>query len=245
MKITKPLGFKIFTDKNSPAGRGIFMIFLLLPVLFFFNGSQAVGDEGLSMILNGILDRYGKLPGLTVPYKREIISKSMTMLGGQVGYDPATGKIHFKPPHYIAIKQEEPRPETVTTDGKTLWWYIPDKNLVYEYPSDMLGKELRLLSSIFRGLSRVEDNFDVEQSDLNNDLVYNLKLTPSPTWEDIDHITLSVARDDYKICVIEIHNVLGNVTRFLLGDFLIEKDLTDEFFRFVPSEGIKVIREKN
>lgn len=244
MQITTPSGIKISTDKNRPAGLRIFMILLLVPVMFLLYGSPAVGDEGLNVILNGILDRYGKLPGLTVPYKREIISRSMTMLGGQVGNDPASGKIHFKPPHYLAIKQETPKPETVTTDGETLWWYIPDKKLVYQYPSEMLGKELRLLSSIFRGLSRVEENFDVVQSDLDNNLEYNLKLIPTPPWEDIDHIAISVIRDDYDVHVVEIHNVLGNITRFILGDFSVEKDLTDEFFRFVPPEGVKVIREK-
>ena len=101
---------------------------------------KAGGDEGLPEILEGILHRYGNLTGLSVTYQREIITKSMALLGKEMKGDLATGKIFFKPPHNLYIRQETPKPEIVVTDGRTLWWYIPDKKLVYQYPSNKLGK---------------------------------------------------------------------------------------------------------
>jgi len=216
-------------------------IFLLC--LFLFQSCPVLADDKLSEILNGIRNRYGNLPGLTVTYEREIVSSSMALFGDQMKTDMATGQINFKPPYFLMVQQEKPRPETVTTDGETLWWYIPQKDLVYRYPSNMLGKELRLLSDIFRGLGEVGDSFEVTQSDLDIKQGYRIKLIPNPPWQEIDHINLSVARDNFSIRVVEIHNYLGSITRFTLGDFSIKEGFTDQFFRFVVPDGVRVIDE--
>jgi len=110
--------------------------------------SPLQADEQLSAILDGIRKRYGHLPGLTVTYKREIITKSMAMLGDQMNRDLATGQIHFRPPYFLRIQQDTPSSEVVITDGDTLWWYVPSKKKVYMYPFHIAGQELRLLSDM-------------------------------------------------------------------------------------------------
>ncbi len=212
--------------------------------LFCLYPGPVKGDDRLTEILGGILDRYGNLPGLTVPYQRDIITKSMAILGEEMKGDHATGKIYFKPPHYLSIKQETPDPEPVTTDGHTLWWYIPKKELVYQYPSERLGKELLLLGDIFQGLKSVGDNFDVIQSDLGDREKYHLRLVPNPPWEEIDHIDLTVEKKGYNIKEVEIHNFIGNITRFTIGDLIVRKDLDIDFFRFTIPKGVRVIKEE-
>jgi outer membrane lipoprotein carrier protein len=205
---------------------------------------KAGGDEGLPEILEGILHRYGNLKGLSVTYQREIITKSMALLGEEMKGDLATGKIFFKPPHNLYIKQETPKPETVVTDGRTLWWYIPDKKLVYQYPSYKLGKELILLGDIFRGLRSIGDSFDVIQSDLGDKKEYHLRLIPNPPWEEIDHIDLRVSKESFEIRSVEVHNILGNITRFILGDLTLENDLDTGMFQFKVPAGVEVVKEK-
>ncbi len=222
---------------------GVAILIVNMAFLFFDPGGLRA-DERLTTILDGILKRYGDLPGLAVTYKREIITKSREMLGDEMKADLASGEIHFKPPGYIKIIQEKPRSETVTSDGETLWWYIPEKDLVYEYPSSRLGRELTLLGDIFRGLSRVEESFDVMQSDLGDPKEYHLKMIPNPPWEEIDHINLSVDRDSFDIREVEIYNFLGSITRFTLSDLSVQRGLNRDYFRFVVPEGVKVIKEE-
>lgn len=220
-----------------------FSAFFLCIVLSGLHPFHVRGDDSLPEILEGMLERYGNLPAFTVDYQREIITRSMAVLGDEMKGDLASGKIHFKPPHYLRIEQEEPRPETVTTDGHTIWWYIPEKETVYRYPFDSLGKELMLLGDIFRGLSRVSDSFDVIQSDLGDPSAYHLNLVPNPPWEEIKSIDLVISRDDYNIREIEIQNVLGNITRFILGVLMVREDLDSDFFTFEVPEGVRVIEE--
>ena len=226
------------------AGKLLFKITRIILLWIPFSlSSPILADDQLSGILDGVLERYSNLPGLEVRYKREIITKSMALLGDQMGTDLAYGRIYFKPTNFLKVEQDTPRPETVTTDGDTLWWYIPQENLVYQYPSQKLGKELMLLNDIFHGLKDVGESFNVVQSDIDDEQEYNLQLIPNPPWQEIEHIKLSVARDNFNIRMVEIHNYFGSITRFILEDFSIKENLEELFFRFVAPEGVRVVKE--
>jgi len=219
------------------------ILLLLLVILTVSFPSLVLADDRLSEVLDGILKRYKNLPGLVVSYQREIITKSMAILDDDIKSDIASGNFMFKPPNYLKVVQELPGKEIVTTDGQTIWWYIPDKKLVYRYPADTLGKELRLLSDIFNGLSDVGDGFDASLTVSDNKEEYQLVLVPTDPWEEIDHISLYVRQDDFNILIVEIYNFLGTVTRFKLGDFSVRKSFEKDFFRFVVPDGIEVIEQ--
>jgi len=219
------------------------LLLLLFAGLFICQAAVVNADDQLSSVLDGILKRYGALKGLSVPYKREIMTKSMAMLGSGAKAETATGKILFKPPYYLAIQQAAPGVETITTDGQTVWYYIAAKNTVEEYPVDNdLGKVIRLLSEIFSGLSRAGDSFVVTQSGLGDNKEYHLKLVPNPSWEGIDHIILLVDRGDFNIRVVEMHDLVGGITRFTLDEFSVRKDFKKEDFSFKAPKGVNTIK---
>jgi outer membrane lipoprotein-sorting protein len=211
------------------------MIGILVPPL------PAGADESLLSILQGVRKHYGSLPGLSLPYERGIITKSMALLGDQMKSDFATGRIFFKPPHFLRIEQEKPAPESVISDGDTLWWYNPKKSEVFRYKSSKLGHELKLLGDIFQGLRGVEESFMVVLANSGEEGNYRLELTPKPPWPDITHILLTVARGHYRITEMEIHNVIGGLTRFTLGPPTAQKTFERGFFQFEPPEGVRVI----
>ena len=195
-------------------------------------------EDRLSGIIDGIRKRYGTLPGLTVTYNREIITRSMMLLGNQMNRDQATGLIHFRPPYNLRIQQETPKSEAIVTDGTTLWWYIPDKKEVFVYPTDKSGRELHLLSDIFQGLIEVNENFVVMLSELDKAGEDELKLIPNPPWPQIEYINLSVTKRNFHIRVVEIHHLLGDITRFTLGNLSPRSSFEEGFFKFVVPPSI-------
>jgi len=219
-------------------------ICIIIVSIILSQSSPVLAEDQLSEILAGIRKRYGGLPGLTVTYEREIISRSIAMLGEQMKTDLATGRIHFRPPYSLRIQQETPKIEAVITDGDTLWWYIPQKKQVYRYPSNRAGRELRLLSEIFQGLRQVSESFVVVQSGLGTKGEYQLKLIPNPPWPQIEHIKLFVVRGNFHIRVVEIHNYIGSITRFTLGDLSAEERFEEGFFKFIIPDGVNVIEEE-
>ncbi|MGD8226706.1 MAG: outer membrane lipoprotein carrier protein LolA [Desulfobacteraceae bacterium] len=218
--------------------------FTLLLLLLLWPTSLAKADMKLTEILAGIQKRYGDLPGLSIPYKREIITRSMALLGGSTEADMASGQIHFRSPKFLRVQQDTPKPETIISDGNTLWWYIPHKNQVYQYPSHRLGKEIQLLNDIFQGLRAVEESFDVILMETDERGAYQLKLIPNPPWAEIQHIMLSISEEDYTIRKVETHNQIGGITRFILGDLSVKEKFPEDFFKFVAPEGVKVIQQE-
>ncbi|MBW1780307.1 MAG: outer membrane lipoprotein carrier protein LolA [Deltaproteobacteria bacterium] len=215
---------------------------IMLIILGSLFQGVSLADESLVTILEGIKKTYGRLPGLCVPYTREVITRSMSMLGSQARGDMASGKIYFKYPHFLRLEQKEPKQETIIANNDTLWWYIPDRKCAYRYPAKDFGKELRLLGDIFQGLAHVEDNFQVILHGRNPSGEYDIELIPDPPWQEIDRITVT-ANPHYEIRAIKIHNPMGSVTLFTLGRLSEEKDFEEGFFQFLPPEGVRLIIE--
>ena len=207
--------------------------------LFIMQGTALAGDD-LARVLDGLKKTYGHLDAISVPYTREVLTRSMTMLGDKAKGDLASGTIYFRAPDLLRLEQEKPKVETIIANSTNMWWYIPDKNTVYEYKTNEFGKELRLMTDIFRGLAQVENNFKVTLHGKNALGEFELELIPTPPWEDIQKINVT-ATDDYRIRTVSIHNLLGSVTIFTLGAFTERHTLDKRFFTFTAPKGVKVI----
>ncbi|MBW2031109.1 MAG: outer membrane lipoprotein carrier protein LolA [Deltaproteobacteria bacterium] len=230
--------------RSTPVlGKIVFPAAVILALFCLGPDNRSHADQPLTQILDGILGRYGAMPGLMVDYEREIVTKSMALLGDSVRKDTAKGRIYFKPPHHLRVEQETPSTELVVTDGRTLWWYIPDKNRAYKYPARRLGEEMGLLSSIFRGLKDVRESFQVSVHLGTGEGFYRLKLIPRPPWPQVEHIELTVAGDEYLIRTIEIHNYMGGITRFILDRPASRETFEKGFFQFDAPPGIRVVEE--
>lgn len=206
------------------------------------HGNVAFGDEGLSHVLEGVQKRYKSLPGLHVAYTREVITRSMSMLGNQIKGDMATGLIYFSAPHFMRLQQQTPDKETIITDGDRLWWYQPEKKLVHLYPMKEFGKEIKLLSDIFQGLTSVEKNFRVKTEKGKIPGEYRIELKPEPAWQEIDRINLTVT-GEYDIRIVNIHNLLGTITCFTLKDLIKVEKFKKGFFTFVVPDGVQLVQE--
>ena len=218
------------------------LISMLFLAVLFMPLSQGMGEQPLSKVLEGVKKRYGQLAGLSVPYERQVLTKSMAMLGDQMKTEVASGSFFFKPPHFLKVAQETPTKEDLITDGELLWWYIPEKKQVHRIPSSKLARELRLMADIFQGLRGVEESFVVVLVS-EDEKGITLELTPNPPWPDVHHINLVIDPKDYLIGKVEVYNIVGGLTRFVLGKVTEQKKFKQDFFTFVPPDGVRVIEE--
>ncbi len=218
-------------------------IFTIVCMLLLLLPGSVLAEDNLAAILDGIQKKYGNYPGLTVSYRREVITKSMAMLGDQIKGDLATGKMYFKPPNLLKLEQETPKKELVISNEETLWWYIPEKKSAYKYSSKEFGKELRLLSDIFHGLINVKERFKVSMIESNSLGEYQVGMIPDPPWQNINRIILTITKE-LDIRIIGIHYQLGAITIFTLNDTKEKKDFKKDFFNFTVPEGVLLIEDK-
>ena len=212
-------------------------------IVFLSGGSPALCNDDLSNILQGIRNRYSPLPGLSISYTREVITGTMSMLGNQVRGDMAKGRIYFKPPHFLRLEQETPKPETIIANEDTLWWYIPEKKQAYQYGSKEFGKELRLLTDIFRGLIQIDERFKVALVGRNEQGEYQIELRPDPPWEQIDSVVITVTNGS-EIRVVNSRNLLGSITKFTLEGLKRKEGFEKNFFQFIVPPGVRLVHEE-
>ncbi|MFZ0450196.1 MAG: outer membrane lipoprotein carrier protein LolA [Desulfatiglandaceae bacterium] len=215
--------------------------FIAIALLLCFT-SPASARQDVGTLITKMQEKYGGLKGASAPYTREVISRSMVMMGGKVSGDLASGRLFFQAPHFMRMDQEEPTHETLVTDGHTLWWYLPDKKTAYKYPAEKFGKELNLLGDLFQGLKGVEKRFQITLLEPGKANTFRLKLTPTPAWEQVDHLVLGLSRS-FDIQLLEIHNLLGSVTRFTIKDLKPAGPFKQGFFKLQVPEDVKVIEE--
>ena len=225
-------------EKGDSMTRTFYGVLLILGVLY----GTAWADSDLKSVLDGIRKNYGDLPGLTLNYDREVISKTMAMLGDEVKGDLASGQMFFKPPCFLKLVQSNPTSETITYDKETLWWHLPHEKRVYKYSAKEFGNELRLLSDIFRGLIRVDERFQTTLLDLNGREDHKIELRPLTPWQNMDRMILTVTKS-YRIQKVSIHYQLGSITLFMLKDIQAKKDFEEGFFKFVVPEETILIQE--
>ena len=220
---------------------------LIIPLFVLLIGSiplgKALPDDRLSTVIGGIGGRYGNAKGLTAEYTREAISKTMAKLGVADRHDLAKGRLYFMPPHFLRLEQAAPQEELLLTDGQILWWYIPIKKEAIKYPAKKFGKELSLLSDVFKGLKDTENRFQITLKAISETSIYHLILKPEPPWQEIDHLEVIIAKGDFAIEQVDIYDNIGGLTRFFLSRWKEEDGFGKGFFSFLPPPGIEVIEK--
>lgn len=214
----------------------------ILIILFAALLSPVTGAETkVSQVLNKILEAHKPYSaGMSVPYQREILTKSRSMLD-DMGSDIASGAFFFKEPDMLKVEQKEPVIEYVISNGKNIWFYEPEKKSASKM--DSIGRSLSIISMIFTGLKNPEESFNISLLEPDGENYYELTLIPNETWEEIDNIKIIVLKKDYIINRIDIIDITGNLTRFKLGAFEQKKGLDVGFFDFAVPDGVRVIEE--
>jgi outer membrane lipoprotein-sorting protein len=226
--------------KESDMRRVLCFLFLItaltLPV------SVRAGEDADSVMAR-MQVKYRHLEAASASYTRDVITRSMSMMGMQTSGDLATGHLFFQFPHFIRMEQEKPTHEILVSDGVSLLWYVPDKKTLYQYPAEKFGRELSVFKDLFRGLDTAEKKFHTALMTPADPKDFLLKLTPDPPWDQIDYLVVALSRT-LDIKTLEIHNLLGSVTRFSLTDVKPTDPFQKDFFKLRVPDDTQIIREK-
>ncbi len=89
---------------------------ILISLIFSFILACPIAhaETKVSLILEKVVENHKEFTaGMTVPYQREILTKSMAMLEEDIGFDRASGVFFFKGPNFLKVQQDTPRREFV------------------------------------------------------------------------------------------------------------------------------------
>ncbi len=154
--------------------------------------------------------------------------------------DTASGRIFVKRPGMMRWEYQKPEPQTIITDGSTLWIYRPeDQQVMIGKAPDFFrnGKGAGFLSDI----RLLRNKFYITLSnELQNDS-YLLKLFPIEKTFDVSLIHLLISTKTFDIVRIVTYNSYDDKTRIDLNNIQFHQNLDDALFTFKIPAGADIL----
>ena len=154
--------------------------------------------------------------------------------------DSASGKAFFKRPDKMRWEYETPDPQTIITNGHTLWIYKPEDKqvMVGKAPSFFEdGKGFSFLSD----MESVKNKFIISLGKKAEDDIHVLKLLPREKTFDVSVIYLFVSTKTFEVTKIVAYNSHEDETRIEFKDIVFKQKLDESLFNFKIPQGIEVL----
>ena len=170
---------------------------------------------------------------------------TQTSLNAALGEtETATGRVYIKKPLMMRWEYSPPNEQTIVSDGRRLFFYVPaDRQVVVE----PLGRILTSRSPVLflAGKSGLSELFDIEvKKDPEGDRSggdMELSLIPKEKSLSVTHIIIRVDRRDYTIKSFSLFDWTGNRTDIKFARMKINGNIEDGRFVFKKPEGIELI----
>jgi chaperone LolA len=158
----------------------------------------------------------------------------------RVGAPPLqrSGLIYYEKPGKLRWEFEGPQPETVISDGKTIYDYDPALNQVVETLLVQASRS-QAAAAFLLGAGNVKRDFNAEQipGSKSNELVH-VALTPKHGGQRIE---AGIERNTYNIATLSIGDAMGNRTDFSFSNVKLNRPLQSSQFTFTPPDGVDII----
>lgn len=138
-----------------------------------------------------------------------------------------------------------PQVEKLVTDGRTVWWYMPDENLVHLYKNVDVYGEMKPLLDFLGGLSKLDKTFKVKviPAGSGEDDRHQLELNKLKEGSGPSGITVWFHPKSYDLAGFRLTSLTGETTDFTLENAKINPKLEDRVFVFDIPRGAQVVEE--
>jgi outer membrane lipoprotein carrier protein len=149
-----------------------------------------------------------------------------------------SGIIYYEKPGKLRWEFEGSQPETIVSDGKTIYDYDPALNQVVETPLAQASRS-DAAAAFLLGAGNVKRDFKAEAiiAPSSSGLVH-VALTPKQGGQRIE---AGVERNTYNIATLSIGDAMGNRTNLSFSDIELNRPLHASQFMFTPPDGTDIV----
>jgi len=193
--------------------------------------SSAAAPANLDVLLDRMQQHYQATKSFSARFDETITHPGAAPL-------QRSGIIYYEKPGKLRWEFEGSQPETIVSDGKTIYDYDPALNQVVETP---LAQAFRsdAAAAFLLGAGNVKRDFKAEALIAPNSsgLVY-VALTPR---EGGQRIEAGIERKTYNIATLSIHDAMGNRTNLSFSNIELNRPLHASQFMFTPPDGADIV----
>ena len=194
----------------------------LLALASWAQAADLVGD---------LKQRYDTLQSFSAEFEQKLTHKE----SGAV--ETRYGTLHFKKPLLIRWETKKPIKETLVVTGKEIWDYIPEEEVAYRYPHDLV-QDSRSIIQVLTGQSALDRDFDLTEEG-REDGLRKVRLYPKDPSPQMVEAVIWV-ENDYLIRRADIVDFYGNHNDVRFVDFKSNSGVPASVFSFTPPKGVEV-----
>jgi outer membrane lipoprotein carrier protein len=197
-------------------------------------GSAPVADSlpPLDTILKEVEKRYTGSQ-FSAEFLQESTIKSMEIT------DFASGRLYVRYPGMMRWEYEKPERQAIITDGKKLWIYRPQDNLVMVGGAPVFFRDGRG-ASFLSDISLVRKKFKIQLARAEGEYLYELRMRPNESAANISEILLYVIPKSHQIARVVTRNDYGDDTRIDIVSPQFNATLDPSLFSFEIPPGAEV-----
>jgi outer membrane lipoprotein carrier protein len=149
-----------------------------------------------------------------------------------------SGTIYYEKPGKLRWEFEGSQPETIVSDGKTIYDYDPALNQVVETPLAQASRS-NAAAAFLLGVGNVKRDFKAEAiiAPDSGGLVH-VALTPKQGGQRIE---AGIDRKTYNIAMLSISDAMGNRTNLSFSNIELNRPLHASLFTFTPPDGADIV----
>ena len=148
------------------------------------------------------------------------------------------GKVFLKSPGRMRWDYKSPTPKVFVADGTTLWVYEPTKNQAYKRP--LTDSQLPVAIRFLMGEGNLLKEFVPVFESADNAQI-TVRLTPREATNKYKQLTLVIDRSSHMVRETTITDPVNNTNRVQFANAVLNRQLPDSGFKFVPPEGVNIL----
>ncbi len=213
----------------------IYSICLFLSLLFFSIASTVNADP----LVEAMQKHYASMDS----FKADFIQVLRHQASGSD--EKRSGTAIFEKPMRLRWETNEPFPELLVVTEREVWNYLPDEELAYRYPPEIV-QDSRSIVQVITGQSRLDQDFLVERLADDKGLAV-LQLFPKEPTMQLVEATLWLEPATKVIQQVQIIDFYGNTNNITFTKFLPNAPVFTDAFSFIVPQGVDVedVQEQN
>jgi len=225
----------LFGTRLSRAIAGALLLLVLSTCVGLRHAGAVITPESAQTNLNSLLDRLQQHYRATKSFSAQF-DETIT----RAGSPPVrrSGLIYYEKPGKLRWEFRGPQPETIVSDGRTIYDFDPALNQVVETPLTQAFRS-QSAAAFLLGAGNVKRDFAAEAiSASNSDELAHVALTPKKGTERIE---AGIERRTYNIATLSITDAMGNRTDLSFSNIQLNQPLRADQFTFVPPDGADIV----
>ena len=183
--------------------------------------------------LDAIQQKYEKVSTFEANFTQESYVKMMNQT------QSVKGTVKIKKPGKMKWVYGAPDTQTLISDGKTLWLYVPEEEQATKVPVESIYSS-NTPALFLAGKGKLTRSFNVESVNEENK---NILVTLVPKNEDqsLARLVLYANKKNYQITGSTVYDKLGNKTEIRFSRIRINREIPEEQFQLKTPPGVEIL----